>query len=614
MKERKPADPLKRNRYHNPDAPAVSVVEVIRKLGLKSLRLKMVLFTGLSLIGSLTQATLLLVISEVALADVEGKKSFHGLGPTLTPHSALIVMCVAFPLFFICNILTTLVSTSVSEQALTKTRTRLVDGFFQSNWALQSNDRLGHLQHLLVQNSSATSGIVGSVSSGVQSLMMAVGLLAVAVAVDPVAAISVVVVGFLLLQILRPLNARSRRLNRELSWSTRAMATRVTEYSRLARDFRLFGVESSIMDTLRGMVRDTGRIYRRSAINGNIAPTLYQTFALGIVVAIVLIGSGHESFAKNGFVLILVMRSISYGAGIQGSIQSYRSSQGLLEDLMYDINRFDAARIHADEPVPDAFEVNFESVEYSYDGVTLALRGISMRIAEGKIVGMLGPSGSGKTTISQLLLGLREPTRGRATIGGVDAAMIAKGSAHNFVALVPQEPVLLQGSVMDNIKFFRDIEDQEAIDAAKAAHLHEDVVRMSSGYDTFVGESGGAISGGQKQRLAIARALAGSPKLIVLDEPTSAVDGRTEKLIRRTLSELRGRVTIVIISHRIETTAQCDQLLVLSDGSIADFGDRDAVLAGSAYQNIVLSRNEFPGENGSSEGSDLLSPTGPVRG
>ena len=120
---------------------------------------------------------------------------------------------------------------------------------------------------------------------------------------------------------------------------------------------------------------------------------------------------------------------------------------------------------------------------------------------------------------------------------------------------------------MENIKFFRDIEDQEVIEAAKAAHLHEDVVRMPRGYETFVGEGGGAISGGQKQRLAIARALAGSPKLIVLDEPTSAVDGRTEKLIRRTLSELRGHVTVVIISHRIETTAQCDLLLVLSNGS-----------------------------------------------
>ncbi len=116
---------------------------------------------------------------------------------------------------------------------------------------------------------------------------------------------------------------------------------------------------------------------------------------------------------------------------------------------------------------------------------------------------------------------------------------------------------------------------------------------MPAGYDTPVGEGGGALSGGQKQRLAIARALIGSPRLMVLDEPTSAVDGRTEKLIRRTLSELRGHVTVAIISHRVETTAQCDLLLVLANGKIADYGERDAVLAGSAYRDIVLSRQEL---------------------
>ena len=569
------------------------MVSVFRTLGLRSLRLKMVAFTVISIVGAFSQAILLLVISEVALADVEGKHSFHGLGPSLTPRSALVVMCVAFPLFFIASIGTTLVSTSLTEQALTTTRTRLVAGFFRSNWALQSAQRIGHLQHLLIQNASATASVVGSLTGGLQSLLMAAGLLGVALAVDPAAAIAVIVIGFLLLQVLRPLNARTRRLNRELSTATRAMATQVTEYTRLARDFRLFGVESRIMGMLRQKVRQTGRVYRRAAITGSIAPTLYQCFALGIVVAIVLVGSGHATFAKNGFVLILVMRSISYGAGVQNSIQNLRGSQGMLEDLMTDLRSFDAARVRSGGSMPESFEVDFDAVEYSYDGVTLALSGITMHIPEGKIVGMLGPSGSGKTTISQLLLGLREPTSGRTTIGGADAAAISKSDAHNTVALVPQEPVLLQGSIMDNIKFFRDFDEQEIIDAATSAHLQEDVARMPAGYETLVGEGGGALSGGQKQRLAIARALIGSPKLIVLDEPTSAVDGRTEKLIRRTLSELRGHVTVVIISHRVETTAQCDLLLVLSNGKIADFGERDDVLAGSAYQDIVLSGQEL---------------------
>jgi ATP-binding cassette, subfamily B, bacterial len=576
------------------NAPTDSLFSVMRMLGLGSLRLKIVAFTFLSVVGALSQAVLLLVISEVVVAGVEGRHSIHSpLGPSFTSSSAVVVALVSLVLFSSASFATIFVSTSVSTQALTQTRELVVTGFFRSNWALQSTERLGHVQQLLGMNANATANVVGSLSGGLQAVLMGCALLSVAMVVDPVAAIGVILISFVLLQILRPLNLRSRRANRELSRVTRAMATHVTEYTRLSRDFRLFGVETRVVDRLRMLIRDTGVVYRRTARLGSVAPTLYQTFALGIVIVGItfLAGQGHAALEKDGAVLILVLRSITYGSAVQGAIQGLRANQGMLEDLTFDLHRFADAQVTPGESVPDSFEVDFDSVEYSYDGVSLALGGITMYIPEGKIIGMLGPSGSGKTTISQILLGLREPTSGRATIGGVDAAALSKNSAHNLVALVPQEPVLLQGSIMDNIKFFRDFDEQEVVDAAKSAHLEEDVLRMPAGYETSVGEGGGALSGGQKQRLAIARALIGSPKLIVLDEPTSAVDGRTEKLIRRTLSELRGHVTVVIISHRIETTAQCDLLLVLANGKIADFGERDAVLAGPAYQNIVLSRH-----------------------
>jgi ABC-type multidrug transport system fused ATPase/permease subunit len=565
----------------------------MQTLGLGTLRLKILAYSGLSLIGGLSQAVLLVLISEVAVAEVEGKHSIHALGGSFSPTSAIIVAFLALLLFASTSILGVLLSTSVSEQALTTTRTRIVTGFFQSNWSLQSTERLGHLQQLLTVNSTATGLAVQSVSAGLQALLMVSGLLGVALTVDPAAAVGVIAIGIVLSLMLRPLNMRSRRASRELSKVTRAMATQVTEFTRLSRDFRLFGVETRVMDTLRRLIQDTGHQYRRVQLLSNMVPILYQSFALGFVIAaiVLLAGAGHARFAELGAILLLVLRSVSYGSGIQSSIQSLRQSQGMLEDVALALDRFGDARISPGERVPETFGVDFDSVEYSYDGVTLALSGITMHIPEGKIIGVLGPSGSGKTTISQLLLGLREPTSGRATIGGEDAAAISKSDVHSTVALVPQEPVLLQGSIIDNIRFFRNFEEQEVIDAAKSAYLHEDVVRMPAGYETLVGEGGGALSGGQKQRLAIARALIGSPKLIVLDEPTSAVDGRTENLIRQTLSELRGHVTVVIISHRIETTAQCDLLLVLANGRIADYGERDAVLAGPAYRDIVLSRH-----------------------
>jgi ATP-binding cassette, subfamily B, bacterial len=571
-----------------------SLRTVLRAIDLGRIRLIMVGFAFLSIICAMSQAILLLVISEIVVAGVQGRHEIHPpLGPSISSTGAIYIAFVALVCFFSSSLLSTYLSSSVGTRVLTQTRLRVITGFFQSNWALQSTERLGHVQQLLGMNSSGTAGLVGCLSGGLQALLMVSALLGVAVVINPIAAIAVLVMGFVLIQVLRPLNILTRRSNRELSTTTKATMMQTTEYTRLARDFRLFGVENRATNRLRDMLNDTGRIVRRTARIGSIAPVLYQSFAMGIVVIgiVILSHQGHAALEKDGIVLILVLRSVSYGSAVQGSIQGFRANQGLLEDLLYDLNRFDEARVHVGGRVPDSFEVDFDSVEYSYDGVNLALGGITMHIPEGKIVGMLGPSGSGKTTISQILLGLREPTAGRATIGGEDAAKVPKTDAHNTVALVPQEPVLLQGSIMDNIRFFRDFDEDEIIEAAKSAHLHEDVIRMSAGYETLVGEGGGALSGGQKQRLAIARALIGTPKLIVLDEPTSAVDGRTEKLIRQTLSQLRGRVTVVIISHRIETTAQCDLLLVLADGKIADFGERDAVLSGSAYQNIVLTRH-----------------------
>jgi ABC-type multidrug transport system fused ATPase/permease subunit len=575
----------------------------MRTLGVGSLRLKIVAFSLLSLIGGLSQAVVLVLVSEVAVSEVQGKHSIHALGRFFSPTIAIIVSFVALTLFLCSTILGALLSTSVSAQALTMTRTRIITGFFRSNWSLQSTERLGHVQQLLTMNSNATANAVQNLSSGLQSILMLSGLLGVALAVDPAAAVGVIGIGIVLSLMLRPFNLRSRRANRELSKTTRAMATQMTEYTRLSRDFRLFGVETRVMDTLRRLIQDTGHVYRRTQMLGSIVPILYQSFALGFVIVaiVVLAGAGHARLAQLGAILILVLRSVGYGSSVQSSIQGLRGAQGMLEDVTRELSRFEDARVTPGDRVPESFGVDFDSVEYSYDGVTLALSGITLHIPEGKIVGVLGPSGSGKTTISQLLLGLREPTGGRATIGGEDAAAISKSDAHCTVALVPQEPVLLQGSIIDNIKFFRDFEEREVIDAARLAYLHEDVVRMPAGYETPVGEGGGALSGGQKQRLAIARALIGSPKLIVLDEPTSAVDGRTEKLIRQTLSELRQHVTVVIISHRTETTSQCDLLLVLANGKIADYGERDAVLAGSAYRNIVLSRHELGGDHTSGD-------------
>jgi len=182
---------------------------------------------------------------------------------------------------------------------------------------------------------------------------------------------------------------------------------------------------------------------------------------------------------------------------------------------------------------------------------------------------------------------MRQPVDGVALVGDVSVARIAKGAGVSPLALVAQDAVLLQGSIAFNISFFRGLPPEVIEVASRAAHLHEDVLAMPDLYETAVGEGGTALSGGQRQRLAIARALAGNPRVLVLDEPTSALDGRSESLIRRTLTELRGRVTIIVISHRLRLVEDCDLLLVLDKGRVADFGPGKQVLARDAFRDVA---------------------------
>ena len=565
------------------------LLPALRTMGIQSLFWVGLIFTILSFVSGLCQAALLLSISQIAVATVESKKYFHVFGHSITPSNGIALSFVLIALSFATNLSASLIGCSLTTRALTAGRMRVIDSFFGASWAQQASERLGRIQNLLTMNSGATAGVISSLTSIVLSLVMVISLLTVAMLVDPLAAFAVIGVGVSLSVLLRPLNIRTRAAARGLSTYTRAMGTQVTEFTRLGRDFRIAGVEPRAIEKMHDSVDGSSKYYLKVQRYGAISPIIYQTVALSFVLGALalLVRQGHSNIASLGAVLLLILRAVSSGTALQASFQGLRQSQGMLEDLLVDIEILDASHYETVGRRPDTFELVFSSVRYSYDGVIPALSDVSFYIPEGSIVGILGPSGSGKTTISQIILGLRKPDVGSATVGDVEAWEVQKGDGKSPIALVPQEPVLLQTSIMENVKFLRDFSDDDVLAASRLAHLDQDVEQMPAGYETQVGPGGTSLSGGQKQRLAIARALIGSPKLIVLDEPTSALDGRNEKLVRQTLSRLRGQVTVIIISHRLDTTAECDYLLILDKGRIAEFGERDNVLLTQAFHRIV---------------------------
>jgi ABC-type multidrug transport system fused ATPase/permease subunit len=211
------------------------------------------------------------------------------------------------------------------------------------------------------------------------------------------------------------------------------------------------------------------------------------------------------------------------------------------------------------------------------------LSDISFQIEAGEAVGIIGPSGAGKSTLIQILLQLRRGDEGRYLINGVPVEEYARADWHERVAYVPQLPRLIHASVAENIRYFRELDDEALERAARLARIHDDIVRWADGYDAIVGPRADAVSGGQQQRICLARALAARPEVLVLDEPTSALDPHSETLIQESLSGLRHELTLFVIAHRMSTLDICDRVMVIMDGRLVAFESSDMLQRNNPY-------------------------------
>ena len=452
--------------------------------------------------------------------------------------------------------------------------------------AYHDHRRSGMMIYAINYQGDAVPGVIMVVPGMAQSLITLVGMFWITFSMDrTLALLSLTVVPFMYYSVGFYVKHIQQRLM-DVKMIEGETLSVVHEAMSMLRVIVAFGRE--------GYEHDRFRKQSLKAVNARVKLTVRQTFfglAVGMITAIgtaLVLGYGayHAIQGKLSTGQLLVV--LAYVASIYKPLEAISHTVGSLQDqfanLRIAFELLDTKTDIQDAPGAVAIErargdLRFDDVSFSYEERPGTLKRISFDAPAGTIVALVGPTGAGKTTLMSLIPRFYDPSHGQIFLDGKDAKTLTLKSLRDQVSIVLQEPLLFSGSIAENIRYGRlDATTDEIIEAAKGANAHDFIMRLPEKYDTEIGERGAQLSGGERQRIAVARAFLKDAPILILDEPTSSIDSKTEAVILDALDRLMIGRTTFIVAHRLSTIRNAEKILVLNHGELVEQGTHEELL------------------------------------
>ena len=476
------------------------------------------------------------------------------------------------------------------------TRKSLFSRMLAAQWPYLSRQSMGNLEQLLTTNIIYASQIFLNISTTILIAAKTVIYLVIAVNVSPWAAALSVVVGVIVFACLRPLFYRTRIIGIQAESNNRALAHFVAEHVAGMKALKAMAVEPQVVQKGDGFFErvrsfNTDILFLRSMIQMSI-----QFAGLIFIGAVFFVMYRSPGFSIAAFAVVVYAINQIFSQVQVGQAQLHGFGS-MTPYLMQIFATRDEADRHAETQAGDrAFSVRrsiaLRDVSFSYPQRDATLKGVSFELKCGELVALIGPSGAGKSTVADLLLRLVEPQAGAILADDIEAKDIPVRQWRSAIGYVPQDSILLNDTIAKNIAFYDDTISQSEIEKAAAqANIHDFIMTLPQGYETIVGDRGILISGGQRQRIALSRALARKPELLVLDEATSSLDSESELAIKRSVENLKGKTTVLVIAHRMSSISGVDRIIALDAGRVVEEGAPDDLRqrSDSYYARMTLS-------------------------